>query len=188
MAVFSANAHRGCPWPRVGISHGTPPAATYSESEIGLSWARRRGIQEERADLIIFVDDDNALEETYLPEAIKIGQEWRFLGMWGSGSIRGDFEVEPQESLRELRPWLALRELSAPRWSDLASCEDAIPWGTGLCVRKEVAIAYTQSFDLSPIQITGRQGASLSFARTIRKYHLSAVVMASVLGSFQSSS
>jgi glycosyltransferase involved in cell wall biosynthesis len=131
------------------------------ESELGLSWARRRGIQEARADLIIFVDDDNVLEETYLVEAIKIGQEWRSLGVWGSGSIRGDFEVEPPESLRELRPWLALRELSAPCWSDLVSCEDAIPWGAGLCVRKEVAIAYTQSFDLSPIQITGRRGVSL---------------------------
>ena len=97
-----------------------PTARHILESELGLSWARRRGIQEASADLIIFVDDDNVLDETYLAEAIKIKQEWPFLGVWGSGSIRGDFEVEPPETLREIRPWLPLRELTAPRWSNLA--------------------------------------------------------------------
>jgi glycosyltransferase involved in cell wall biosynthesis len=137
-----------------------PRARHILESELGLSWARRRGIQEASADLIIFVDDDNVLDQTYLTEAIKIQQEWPSLGVWGSGSIRGDFEVEPPESLRELQPWLALRELPTPRWSD-AYCEDAIPWGAGLCVRKEIATTYSQFCDRSPVQITGRQGSSL---------------------------
>jgi glycosyltransferase involved in cell wall biosynthesis len=138
------------------------------ESDLGLAPARRRGIQEASADLIIFVDDDNVLDETYLAEAIKIKQEWPSLGVWGSGSIRGDFEVEPPESLRS---WLPVREVTAPRWSNLAgshsglfgeSPEDAIPWGAGLCVRKEVAMAYSQFCDRSSIQITDRQGASLA--------------------------
>ena len=163
-----------------------PTARHILESELGLSYARRRGIQEASADLIIFVDDDNVLDETYLAEAIKIKQEWPSLGVWGSGSIRGDFEVELPESLRKHRSWLPLRELTAPRWSNLASCEDAIPcMGAGLCVRKEVAMAYSQFCDQSSIQITDRQGNSLLGAE-IQKYHSSAVVTASVLGSFQS--
>jgi glycosyltransferase involved in cell wall biosynthesis len=138
------------------------------ESELGLSPARRRGIQEASTDLIIFVDDDNVLDETYLAEAIKIKQEWPSLGVWGSGSIRGDFEVEPPEILR---PWLPVREVIAARWSNLAglhpglfgeSPEDAIPWGAGLCVRREVAMAYSQFCDRSSIQITDRQGVSLA--------------------------
>jgi hypothetical protein len=137
------------------------------ESELGLSPARQRGIQEASADLIIFVDDDNVLDETYLAEALKIKQDWPSLGVWGSGSIRGDFEVEPPKILR---PWLPVREVTAPRWSNLAgshpgifgeSSGDAIPWGAGLCVRKEIAIAYGQFCDQSSLQITDRQGASL---------------------------
>ena len=142
-----------------------PNARHILESELGLAPARRRGIQEASADLIIFVDDDNVLDETYLAQAIKIRQEWPSLGVWGSGAIRGDFEVEPPE---RLRPWLPVRKVTAPRWSNLAgrrlfgdSPEDAIPWGAGLCVCKEVAIAYRQFCDHSSIQITGRQGASL---------------------------
>jgi glycosyltransferase involved in cell wall biosynthesis len=131
------------------------------ESELGLSWARRRGILEASTDLIIFVDDDNVLDEAYLTEAIKIKQEWPSLGVWGSGCIRGDFEVELPESLRKHRSWLPLRDVPAPRWSNLVFYEDAMPMGAGLCVRKEIAMAYDQFCDQSSIQITDRQGASL---------------------------
>jgi glycosyltransferase involved in cell wall biosynthesis len=138
-----------------------PTAHHIVESELGLTPARRRGIQEASADLIIFVDDDNVLDETYLAEAIKIKQEWPSLGVWGSGSIEGDFEVELPESLRDHRNWLPLREVTAPRWGNVvASYEDA-PIGAGLCVRKKVAMAYRQFCDESSIQITDRQGASL---------------------------
>jgi glycosyltransferase involved in cell wall biosynthesis len=142
-----------------------PLARHILESELGLTPTRRRGIHEASADLIIFVDDDNVLDETYLAEAIKIGQEWPSLGAWGSGCIRGDFEVEPRESLRS---WLPVREVTTPRWSNLAgihllgeSPEEAIPWGAGLCVRKEAAIAYCQFCDHSSIEITDRQGTSV---------------------------
>src|SRR4029077_6938758 len=90
--------------------YSQPHARHILESKLGLSWARHRGIQEASADLIIFVDDDNVLDETYLAEAIKIKQEWPSLGVWGSSFIRGDFEVELPESLQEHRSWLPLRE------------------------------------------------------------------------------
>ena len=51
-----------------------PLARHILESELGLTPARRRGIREASADVIIFVDDDNVLEENYLREAIKLGQ------------------------------------------------------------------------------------------------------------------
>jgi glycosyltransferase involved in cell wall biosynthesis len=142
-----------------------PTARHILERELGVAYARRRGIQEASADLIIFVDDDNVLDENYLAEAIKIGQKWPSLGAWGSGCIRGEFEVEPRESLRS---WLPVREVMAPRWSNLAgihllgeSPEEAIPWGAGLCVRKEVAIAYCQFCDQSSLQIISHQGEGL---------------------------
>jgi glycosyltransferase involved in cell wall biosynthesis len=142
-----------------------PAARHILECELGVAYARRRGFQEASADLIIFVDDDNVLHENYLADAIRIGQGWPSLGAWGSGCIRGEFEVEPRESSRS---WLPVREVTAPRWSNLAgvhlfgeSPEEAIPWGAGLCVRKEVATAYRQFCNQSSLQITSRQGGSL---------------------------
>jgi glycosyltransferase involved in cell wall biosynthesis len=47
-----------------------PTARHILESELGLSPARQRGIQEASTDLIIFVDDDNVLDETYLADSL----------------------------------------------------------------------------------------------------------------------
>jgi Glycosyl transferase family 2 len=130
------------------------------ENEIGVAAARRRGMREARADMIVFVDDDNVLDKTYLTQAVGIGRDWPLLGVWGSGSIQAEFEVKPSESLTEFLPYLALRETACPQWSNVASCVQAMPWGAGLCVRKEVAVAYCQSCERSSIQITGRVGSS----------------------------
>jgi glycosyltransferase involved in cell wall biosynthesis len=141
-----------------------PRARHITESEIGVAAARRRGMREAAADLIVFVDDDNVLDKTYLSEAVKIKQEWPLLGAWGSGCIKADYEVEPPEYLETYLPMLALRDLAGPRWSNFVSIPDAIdtiPWGAGLCVRKEVARAYCRFYERSSIRITGRQGGAL---------------------------
>ena len=130
------------------------------ENEIGLAAARRRGIREACADLIVFVDDDNVLHETYLTQAVGIGRDWPSLGAWGSGSIQADFEVKPSKPIIKFLPCLALRETAIPQWSNVASSVQAMPWGAGLCVRKALAVAYCQSCERSSIQITGRAGSS----------------------------
>jgi glycosyltransferase involved in cell wall biosynthesis len=139
-----------------------PTARHILENELGLSPARLRGIREAAADLIVFVDDDNVLDKQYLSEAIKIKKEWPLLGAWGSGSISADFEVNPPGNLEKFLPQLALRDVAGPRWANVASCLDAVPWGAGLCVRKEIAQAYLQLCEQSPIQMTDRRGNSLS--------------------------
>jgi glycosyltransferase involved in cell wall biosynthesis len=142
-----------------------PTARHILERELGVAYARRRGIQEASADLIVFVDDDNVLDKNYLAESVKIKEEYPFLGVWGSGSIRGEFEVEPPESFRS---WLPVRETWGTRWSNLAgshflgeSPEEAIPWGAGMCLRKDVAIAYCEFCDQSSLQIISHQGEGL---------------------------
>jgi hypothetical protein len=137
-----------------------PTAHHILESELGVAMARRRGVREARADLIIYVDDDNVLDKTYLTHAISIGRDWPLLGAWGSRCIQADFEVKPSDSVIKFLPLLALRETASPQWSNVASCWQAMPWGAGLCVRKAVGLAYCQSYERSSIQITGRAGSS----------------------------
>jgi len=138
-----------------------PRAHHFMENELGISAARRRGIREASADLIVFVDDDNVLDKRYLSEALRIKQEWPLLGAWGSGSIRADFEVEPPEHRGRFLSWLPLRESKGARWGNDASCLEATPWGAGLCVRKAVARGYGECSERSSIQITGRRGNAL---------------------------
>ena len=137
-----------------------------SELELGLAAARRCGIEAAASDLIVFVDDDNLLNKKYLAEAVTIKKEYPFLGVWGSGSVRGEFEVDPAE---EIRSWLPVRVEKGSRWSNLAgttlfgfSHDDAIPFGCGMCVRKDVALAYRKFCERGDIQITDRKGGALS--------------------------
>jgi glycosyltransferase involved in cell wall biosynthesis len=138
-----------------------PQARHVVERELGVSAARRRGIREAVADLIVFVDDDNVLDQAYLSEAVRIKRDWPFLGVWGSGSIRGDYETAPPENLEPHLPMLALREATVPCWGNVTSTMELMPWGAGLCMRRQVADAYCRLCERSSLPLTGRRGDSL---------------------------
>jgi glycosyltransferase involved in cell wall biosynthesis len=138
-----------------------PHGRHVEEPELGLSCARRRGISEASGELLVFVDDDNLLDPHYLTEAIKVGDDCPFLGVWGSGAIVPEYEVEPEERITALLPFLALRDTKAAHWSNFLPCPEATPWGAGLCVRSKVAEAYCNQYEHSNLRISGRQGKKL---------------------------
>jgi glycosyltransferase involved in cell wall biosynthesis len=116
-----------------------PKARHIVESELGLSFARRCGMREAAADLLIFVDDDNVLEPDYLSEVLRIKHAWPMLGVWGSGAIVPEFEVQPAADVEKLVPYLALRTIPTARWSNFSPAGDVTPWGAGLCAFEQVS-------------------------------------------------
>jgi glycosyltransferase involved in cell wall biosynthesis len=142
-----------------------PNSSHIREDELGLAAARRRGIAEATADLLIFVDDDNVLEKNYLSEALRIKQKWPALGTWGSGTIVPEFEQQPADHLKPYLACLALRDNRNAYWSNVLSCSDAIPAGAGLCVRASVAREYIRLNNIEDenemVRITGRKGKTL---------------------------
>jgi glycosyltransferase involved in cell wall biosynthesis len=130
------------------------------ELELGLSAARYRGICESSGSVLVFVDDDNLLDANYLSTARSIGIEWPKLGTWGSGATVPEFELEPAESAKAFLPCLALRNVDLPQWGNVPTWE-SIPWGAGLCVRREVAEAYCRLNERSALKLTDRKGKSL---------------------------
>jgi glycosyltransferase involved in cell wall biosynthesis len=139
-----------------------PQGRHIREGELGLSSARLRGIREASSDLLVFVDDDNVLEPNYLLEAIRIKREWPLLGVWGSGATFPEFEIEPADNLREFLGMLALRVVDSARWSNVFQCDRARPFGAGMCVRANVAMAYREHFIRSAIEVSDRRSAALS--------------------------
>jgi len=141
-----------------------PHARHLVEVELGLSAARLRGMREANCELLLFVDDDNVLDTDYLSEAVKIAHELPLLGVWGSGVIAPEFEREPAEDLKQYLFYLALRETTVARWSNVFPCLNATPWGAGLCLRKVVAVNYCRIWDESHIRLSDRVGRSLMSA------------------------
>jgi glycosyltransferase involved in cell wall biosynthesis len=112
------------------------------EEELGLTPARLRGIAESDGRLLIFVDDDNVLAADYLERAALLADSRPEVGVFGSGSLEPEFETAPQPQLESLLPMLALRCVPSPQYANKRTETQCIPWGAGLCVRREVARAY----------------------------------------------
>jgi hypothetical protein len=138
-----------------------PNARHVYEEELGLANARQRGMREAHAEALIFVDDDNVLAANYLLEAVQIGQKWPQLGVWGSGDTQPDFEEKPADHLKPYARFLALRNTKTVCWSNVFTCREAMPWGAGLCLRKNVALAYIDYWNKSLVQIPDRCGRAL---------------------------
>ena len=64
-----------------------PQAKVVSEEILGLTHARLRGIQEQPSDIIVYVDDDNILQNDYLANVIQIADRYPWLGAWGGNLI-----------------------------------------------------------------------------------------------------
>lgn len=131
------------------------------EPELGLTPARVRGIRETSAELLLYVDDDMVLDPDYLRQAIKISEEYPFLGIWG-GNLKGGYEVEPPETIMRYIERLAVREVKQVRWSNIRLWETT-PSGAGMVLRRVVADMYANEAIDNPLKkFLSRKGESLS--------------------------
>lgn len=121
------------------------------EETLGLTHARLKGIKEAKADLLLFIDDDNFLKSDYFEILIRTMESMRLLGVLGAGKIIPEFEVAPSgEKMAFLRS-LAIRNEERAHFSNEVSYNKAIPFGAGLCIRKSIALAYSKSCARRPL-------------------------------------
>lgn len=144
-----------------------PWARHVRENTLGLTHARLRAIDEAGRDILVFVDDDNVLDDDYLSECRRIAQEMPFIGAWG-GQQRGEFEIPPQEWMKPYFISLAIREFSHTRWCNLPHVIDTVPFGAGLCVRTEIARIWSEKTHADHYRRSlGRIGDSLGACEDI---------------------
>lgn len=135
-----------------------PHARHLLQVEPGLTPTRIRGIQESRAELVIFVDDDNILSDNYLEQALSISNERPYLGAW-SGTVRPEFEVQPDKKLTPYLFCLCIREVEKDVWGNSGDLR-LMPWGAGMCVRKSVGLDYSARANACNLNsLLGRAGA-----------------------------
>ncbi len=138
-----------------------PSARLIREEQLGLTFARLRGIREAKSELLVFVDDDNVLDFDYLKQALLISDSWPILGAWG-GVIRGKFEVPPPEWAKPYLGALAIQEFQKDTWSNLP-WGDTTPCGAGMCIRRVVAKRYATCVETDSLRVNlDRKGNNLS--------------------------
>ncbi len=137
-----------------------PQARHIREEELGLTPARLRGIKEARAELLVFVDDDNVLDSEYLEVTLQISKSWSMLGVWG-GQTPPKFDAPPPDWTKPYWYMLAIYQFDLDRWSNVLYA-GTNPCGAGMCVRKIVAKKYADLVCNDPKRMNmDRKGKSL---------------------------
>ena len=139
------------------------------EDELGLTPARLRGIKEAKGEILVFVDDDNVLALDFLQRIEAVAASQPYLGVFGSGACEADFEVPLPPELAHLAaqhggvlPLLALKSVRYPLWSNNPLDRSSMPWGAGICVRRDTAAHYAEIIRrLNVSEILDRRGSEL---------------------------
>jgi glycosyltransferase involved in cell wall biosynthesis len=113
------------------------------ELELGLTPARLRGIRESSAETLVFVDDDTVLAPDYLDQALQVGDDWTFVGVWG-GNVLPKYE-QPLPDWVGTEAWrLTVVDVKEDVWSNLREGFATIPAGAGMCVRRRVGRVFLE--------------------------------------------
>jgi len=138
------------------------PLRIIRELKQGLSFARCAGITAAQADLLVFVDDDNALDAGYLETALRIAQEEPEIGVYG-GIARGVFEKTVPKWKEKLLPYLGVRDYGQmPITSRNEYWGKWEPIGAGMVSRRDVAEEFARMIEHSLLAgELGRKGESL---------------------------
>ncbi len=135
------------------------------EPRQGNVFSRCKGIEDARADLIVFVDDDNYLAPDYLEESLRIACAHPEIGVY-SGICEAVFErpvpLWKQCILPHILPYLAVRNYGPhPITSNKDEWGPWEPPTSGMVLRKDVGERFIEFVENSPAaQGLGRKGNS----------------------------
>lgn len=136
------------------------------EPALGLTAARRCGLNATDAPLIVFVDDDNVLAPDYLQHVQALFSEHPGIGALGGRSVP-EFAARPGAWHEEFFPLLALRDLgdrpqvsaAGPSVREYPTCA---PIGAGMAVRRAAIADWLRAPAAS--YLSDRRGGALTSA------------------------
>ncbi len=140
------------------------PYGIYKQPELGLSFARKTGLDNSKYEYILFCDDDNWLDENYITEGYSIMESDDKIGALG-----GESEAVTDAAFPE---WFEehKRNYSVGKQSDHQgdiSDGSGVLWGAGMFVRKSALNdLYENGFNSL---LTDRKGKQLSSGGDIEK-------------------
>jgi len=137
-----------------------------SEKKPGLSWARKKGIEEARNHILVFVDDDNVLNPEYLRNAVAFMHSHPMVGILGGRNL-ARYEADPPPWFSEGCAPLGCQdfgsEIVVSSWSESGrSYPPTAPVGAGMVFRREAISSWLAS--VGKTGVSDRKGTDLSSA------------------------
>lgn len=144
-----------------------PHGRVHHEPKLGLTHARLCGLTEASGNIIVWVDDDNLLNQNYLKAAAAVFQRASMLGAAGGVSVPEFLTLLPKWYEPGLAP-LGCRDLGNQeiwmRWDpEQPEYPSAAPIGAGLVIRRQAMQVWADAVAGDPDRQTlGRRGTALS--------------------------
>jgi glycosyltransferase involved in cell wall biosynthesis len=130
----------------------------------GLTFARIAGFKASVNNLILFVDDDNQISDSYLQALIGLFEKYPSVAAWGPGTVDVEFMGEVSDWFRNNFKYI-FQERHA-KYNEYGCVAEAwtsfYPVGTGLSVRREILDKYCAEFNNGNLCSLDRTGKSLT--------------------------
>lgn len=134
----------------------------FQENQSGLTFARLRGLKESTGSWLIYFDDDNEPDSSYLKVFEKL-KDINHVGVIGPGTINVGFDSEPEPWIRaDFLPTFQDRHVTHFTWSNQREWTACYPYGSGFIVRREVMEEYAKRIRMGRYSAVDRNGKTLS--------------------------
>lgn len=137
-------------------------ASIIVEKKPGLTAGRVGGIERANYDWIIFFDDDNEPAEDYLNIAQKTINQFPEAGAWGPGKVNVDYLCPTDEWLDSKKFLFQQNEELETVFKKEHIWQSCYPYGTGLIIKKQIALEYSKRIKSGRYTLSDRHGKSLS--------------------------
>lgn len=147
-----------------------PNARVIREDKLGLTHARLKSFYESLGEILIYIDDDNIIKETYFNVMIEAFLKESSLGAIG-GKVLPRYEIEPPSWFAQTGISLACRDLGEEKlvkgWRNVSLAErkypECAPIGAGMGIRRAAYVNYVNSASKDPVRLAlGRKGQNLA--------------------------
>jgi glycosyltransferase involved in cell wall biosynthesis len=132
------------------------------EQTPGLTAARLAGIHAAVHNWIVFFDDDNEPAADYLLKVDEAIQQYATVAAWGPGTVEVEYLTEGASWLNEQKHLFQQRNETQTAFDNKQHWQAVYPYGTGMVVKKEVALEYRTRVNGGRYTLSDRKGKSLS--------------------------
>lgn len=139
-------------------------ARIITEKQQGLTFARIAGIEASSNSIGIFIDDDNEVVPTYIETVIDLFSKYTGVGAWGPGNVTVEFMGAVSDWFRD--NFQDVFQKRHVRFNEYGCVPEMwmsfYPFGTGLCVRREILEKYCTEVKNGNLSSSDRKGKALS--------------------------
>ncbi len=132
------------------------------EGKPGLTNARIAGINEAKAEWLIFFDDDNEPSFDYLVKTAKAINQFPEIGAWGASEIEVEFVAKVDDWVQDEKLLFQQRNDKETMYAHDPYWQVCYPYGTGLILNKDIAEVYVDRVRQNRYTLSDRKGKDLT--------------------------